>query len=148
MYTGTLELLLSGYENIPTDNSALVDITDVGTHAEDRALICRHGITGIPPTNPIDHWTFVSVNGDESSVDSTGFIVTRSQSSGEVRLERPAGIYPLEGTYKCSVMGMTETVTVCLFWPCKLTRTHTHTHTHIHTDTHRHILRHTNVHIN
>ena len=122
---GDLELLLSGYSDIPTDGSAVVAIPDIGTHSEGTALICRHGITGIPPSSGIDKWFFVYENGVEEEVVSsgdTGFTVSRGQSDGAVRLERTAGSSPLEGTYKCSVEtspSELETVSVYLYWPCK-----------------------------
>ena len=119
--TGTLQLLLAGYSDIPTNNTALIAIPDIGTHEEGKALICRHGISGIPPSNPIDHWNFVNDDDSEIRADTTGFSVSRGQNYGEVRLERRAGTYPLEGTYKCSVSvnSINEMVTVYLFWPCE-----------------------------
>ena len=113
--------MLAGYSDIPTNNTALIAIPDIGTHEEGKALICRHGISGIPPSNPIDHWNFVNDDDSEISADTTGFSVSRGQNYGEVRLERRAGTYPLEGTYKCSVSvnSINEMVTVYLFWPCE-----------------------------
>ena len=121
---GTLNLQLTDYENIPTDGSALIAIPDIGTHAEGRALICHHGITGVPPTSAIDDWLLVPENDEGESVSSdTGWSVSRGQNDGVVRLERITGISPLEGSYKCSVnkidSNTVETVTVQLYWPCK-----------------------------
>ena len=55
-----------------------------------------------------------------------GWNVTRGQNDGDVRLERIAGVSPLEGTYKCAVDRSSvsidegiDTVTVYLYWPCK-----------------------------
>ena len=121
---GQLQLLLSGYSDIPNDGSAVIAIPDIGTHDQGMALICRHGLTGIPPSAGIDKWFFVYENEDEEEIDisgDTGFSVSRDQSQGDVRLERVAGTSPLEGTYKCSVQissSTFETVTVQLYWPC------------------------------
>ena len=126
LYTGVLQLLLSG-QNISTDDDALIPIPNVGTRTDGRALICRHGIRGIPSQNEIDNWNYISEGGEEVQVNSTiGWIVSRGQNEGDVRLERIAGVSPLEGTYKCvvdrSVIDSDEgidTVTVHLYWPCK-----------------------------
>ena len=123
---GELQLLLSGYSDIPNDGSAVIAIPDIGTHDQGMALICRHGLTGIPPSAGIDKWFFVYENGHEEEIGSSGdngFSVSRDQSEGDVRLERIAGTSPLEGTYKCSVETSPSTfeiVTVQLYWPCKL----------------------------
>ena len=120
---GQLQLLLSGYSDIPNDGSAVIAIPDMGTHDQGMALICRHGLTGIPPSAAVDKWLFVHENGDEEEIGSSGdigFSVSRDQSEGDVRLERIAGATPLEGTYKCSVETSSSTVTVELYWPCKL----------------------------
>ena len=118
---GVPDLLLSGNEIIPM---ALVAIPDIGTHDEGMALICRHGITGIPPTSAIDDWKFVSEeNMEESITPDLGWSISRGQSDGVVRLERIEGLSPLEGTYKCSVHRIDigedtfESVTVYLYWP-------------------------------
>ena len=121
---GQLQLLLSGYSDIPNDGSAVIAIPDIGTRDQGMALICRHGLTGIPPSAAVDKWFFVHENGHEEEIDisgDTGFFVSRDQSEGDVRLERIAGTSPLEGTYKCSVQISSptfETVTVRLYWPC------------------------------
>ena len=100
LYKGFLQLLLSGYENIPNDNTALVPIPDIGIHAEGTALICRHHITGISFENEIDSWNYISEGGQEVTVNSDiGWKVSREQNNGDVRLERITGVSPLEGTY-------------------------------------------------
>ena len=126
LYTGALDLLLSGYDNIPNDDTALVAISDIGTHAEGTALICRHHITGIPSEDEIDNWNYIPEDGQEVRVNSDiGWSVSRGQNEGEVRLERIAGVSPLEGTYRCEVRKghlnpvETETVDVHLYWPSK-----------------------------
>ena len=57
-----------------------------------------------------------------------GWRVSREQNNGDVRLERIAGISPLEGMYKCVVNRSRvnnnegiDSVTVYLYWPCKCT---------------------------
>ena len=127
LHEGVLELELSE-ENIPSDNTALVPIPDIGTHAEGTALICRHRITGIPPTVEFGNWNYTK-DGQEVTVNSTiGWSVSRGQNKGDVRLERITGVSPLEGKYKCVVdrsrVNNTEgidSVTVYLYWPCKCT---------------------------
>ena len=124
LFPGVLQLLLSG-QDIPTDGSALIAIPDIGTHAEGTALICRHGIDGIPPDAEIDNWNYISEGGQEVRVNSTiGWSVTRGQIIGDVRLERIAGVSPLEGNYTCvvdriEISPVTETVSVHLYWPSK-----------------------------
>ena len=126
-YKGVLDLLLSGYDNIPNDDTALVAIPDIGTHAEGTALICRHGLIGIPSENEIDNWNYIPENGQEVRVNSDiGWSVSREQNNGDVRLERIAGVSPLEGTYKCVVDRSSvnndegiDSVTVYLYWPCE-----------------------------
>jgi hypothetical protein len=121
--SGVLHLLLSGYDDIPNDNTALVAIPDIGTDAEGTALICRHGIIGIPPADEIDNWNYIPEGGQEVRVNSDiGWSVSRGQNEGEVRLERIAGVSPLEGTYRCEVRRVNleiETVDVHLYWPSK-----------------------------
>ena len=127
IFIGVLELLLSGYDNIPIDNTALIAIPDIGTHAEGTALICRHGIKGIPSEIELDNWNYISEGGQEVRVNSTiGWSVSRGQNDGDVRLERITGVSPLEGIYKCVVDRSMinsddgiDTVTVHLYWPCK-----------------------------
>jgi hypothetical protein len=120
---GVLDLLLSGYDNIPIDDTALVAIPDIGTHAQGTALICRHGLAGIPPTVGFDNWNYIPEGGQEVRVNSDiGWSVSRGQNEGEVRLERIAGVSPLEGTYRCEVRRVNleiETVDVHLYWPSK-----------------------------
>ena len=127
MYKGVLQLLLSGYDDIPNDNTALVPIPDIGTHAEGTALICRHHITRIPSENEIDNWYYIPEDGQEVMVNSEiGWSVSRGQNEGDVRLERITGVSPLEGIYKCVVDRSSvnndeelDSVTVYLYWPCK-----------------------------
>ena len=124
-FKGNLDLLLAGYNDIPTDGSGVIAIPDIGTHAEG-ALICRHNVSGIPASTAFDNWNYISEDGQEVTVNSTiGWTVSRGQSVGVVRLERIAGVFPLEGLYKCSVERrdlnpvVTETVSVNLYWPSK-----------------------------
>ena len=88
---------------------------------EDMALICQHGITGLPPSAAIDKWFLVHENGHEEEVGiagNTGFTVSRGQNDGVVRLERNSGSSSLEGVYKCVVeANPTQSVTVYLYWP-------------------------------
>lgn len=97
-------------------------IPDIGTNEQGRALVCRHGIEGIPPSAEIDRWYYVNdEEGDEVEVtgaEENGFTRTREQSEGSVRLERDAGVFPLEGTYKCKVND--DSITVELYWPGKI----------------------------
>ena len=114
---------MSGYTGIPTDGSAVLPIPGIGPHYEGMALICQHGITGIPPSAAIDKWFLVHENGDEEEVGisgNTGFTLSRGQNDGVVRLERNSGSSSLEGVYKCVVeANPTESVTVYLYWPSK-----------------------------
>ena len=126
MYTGVLDLLLSGYDNIPNDDTALVAIPDIGTDALGTALICRHGLIGIPSTVAFDNWNYIPEGGQEMTVNSDiGWSVSRGQNEGVVRLERIAGVSPPGGTYRCQVRRVdlpsmeVETVDVHLYWPSK-----------------------------
>ena len=113
---------MSGYTGIPTDGSAVLPIPDIGPHYEDMALICQHGITGLPPSSAIDKWIFIHENGDKEKVvtsANTGYTTSHGQNDGVVRLERNAGSSSLEGLYKCvvEIINFTQTAFVYFYWP-------------------------------
>ncbi len=132
IHSGALDLLLPGYDNIPTDGSGLILITDIGTSPsgadeDGDALICRHNITDTPG---LGDWYY---NGTEEAdvVDGTdnvlGWKRNRGQAEGVVRLrslsDTPQRGDSVEGVYSCVVQrgADVDVVSVGLYYNSKCT---------------------------